>query len=130
VRKLLHLLGRVALGAPFVILGLEAAREPGGRVKAAEKIGVPEPELAVRANATGMVSGGLALGLGILPRWAAGLLAALLIPTTIAGHPYWEESDPAKRAPQRIQFLKNLGLAGALLAYAARKPDNSENSDK
>lgn len=118
--NLLHVLGRVALGAPFVVLGAEAAKEPGGRVQMVEALGLPQPELAVRANGIAMAVGGAALATGVLPRAAATGLALSLVPTTLAGHPFWKESDPAKRGAQRTQLLKNLGLAGGLLAYAFR----------
>lgn len=65
--RVFHVLGRGALGVPFVVLGLDAVREPGGRVKAAEAFGMPRPELAVRANGAAMVAGGAALATGVLP---------------------------------------------------------------
>ena len=85
-----------------------------------EKAGIPEPELAVRANGVAMAAGGAALALGVLPRAAAGGLSLSMVATTMVGHPFWKETEPAQRVPQRIQFLKNLGLAGALVAYAAK----------
>ena len=54
-------------------------------------------------------------------RWAASracpplVLAASLVPTTYAGHAFWQEHDPAKRAAADQHFLKNLGLLGGLL---------------
>ena len=111
--------GRAALGAPFVLLGYEAAADPGGRVDAAAALGVPDPELAVRLNGAAMVAGGVALILNVLPRAAALGLVASLVPTTLVGHSYWKHADPQMRTTQRIQLLKNLGLAGALLAVAA-----------
>lgn len=119
--RFVHVLGRVAAGVPFVVLGLDAAREPGGRVAVVESLGVPRAELVVRANGAAMAVGGAALAVGVLPRAAAVGLALSLVPTTLAGHPYWRESDPAKRAQQRIHFLKNAALTGALLAYACRR---------
>lgn len=112
-------LGRGALGAPFVLLGYQAAAEPGGRVDATARLGVPNPELAVRLNGAAMVAGGAALILNVLPRAAALGLVASLVPTTLAGHSYWKHDDPQMRTTQRIQLLKNLGLAGGLLAVAA-----------
>ncbi|QIK72328.1 DoxX family protein [Propioniciclava coleopterorum] len=115
------LASRVAVAAPFVYLGWQAARQPGGRVKAAEAFGIPADlsDLAVRANGAAMVAGGLSVATGILPRLgAAGVLAAL-VPTTIAGHPFWKETDPQARAAQLTQALKNLGMAGGLLAVVA-----------
>jgi uncharacterized membrane protein YphA (DoxX/SURF4 family) len=62
-----------------------------------------------------MAIAGSALALGRWPRQAAAVLASVLVPTTIAGHPFWEETTPQSRAAQRTQFLKNLGLCGGLL---------------
>lgn len=119
--RLLGRLGRAALGIPFISLGLDAALEPGGRVEAAAELGLPNPEEMVRFNGAAMVLGGAALVTGVKPRAAAiGLLAAL-VPTTIAGHAYWKIEDPAQRATQRIQVLKNLAMAGGLIVVAAQR---------
>ena len=115
----LRVVSRALLGTTFVVLGYQAAREPGGRVKAAEKIGVPMPELAVRANGAAMAIAGGALALGIKPRLSAIALLVLLVPTTLAGHPYWEHEEPQARHGQQVQLLKNAGLAGGLLAVVA-----------
>lgn len=114
--------GQIALGIPFVVLGVQAAADPGARVGAAESLGIPEPEAAVRVNGAAMALGGLALGLNVLPRAAALGLIASLVPTTLAGHAFWTADDDA-RPVQQIQFLKNVGLAGGLLAIAGRKRD-------
>ena len=112
---------QIALGVPFIYLGYQAAAEPGGRVDAAARLGLPEPELMVRANGAAMVAGGAALVADILPRTAAAGLVTSLVPTTLAGHAFWEHEDEGARATQRIQFLKNLGLVGGLLAVASRR---------
>lgn len=115
------------LASIFVVGGLDALRHPGPRVakaatfadKVAAPLGLPEdPELLVRANGAAMVAGGGLLALGRFPRLAAAVLAGSLLPTTAAGHPFWVEQDPAVRAQQRTQFLKNLGLLGGLLLAA------------
>jgi putative oxidoreductase len=108
-------IARMALATPFIVLGAEAAREPGPRVALAADIGIPYAEEAVRFNGAAMVAGGLGLALGILPRTAAAGLAVSMVPTTLAGHRFWEDDDPAARKDNRIQFLKNLGLIGGLL---------------
>lgn len=69
----------------------------------------------VRLNGIAQVVGGLLLVLGRLPRLAALLLAGSLVPTTLAAHRYWEESDPAIRQRQQVQFYKNVSLLGGLL---------------
>lgn len=123
VRKI----ARPLLAAVFVSSGLDTIRKPGPRAakaapllgKVAPAVGLPDdPELLVRANGAAMVGGGALLAIGRVPRIAAAVLAATMVPTTLAGHPFWEESDPAARAGQRIHFLKNLGLVGGLLLAA------------
>lgn len=122
-------IGRVLAAAPFIVLGLDAAREPGARVDIARGFGVPEPELAVRANGAGMVAGGVAVALGIMPRLAAVGTASLMVPTTLAAHAYWRDEDPATRTANRIQFWKNVGLVGGLLAAAARGGGEDPSGD-
>ena len=111
---------KVLLGLPFLWLGYEAASEPGARVAMAEVLGLPEPELAVRFNGVAMAAGGAALILDVFPRLAATGLAASLVPTTVAGHAFWKDEDPARRTANRIQVLKNTGLIGGLLTVAVR----------
>ena len=106
----------------FVMGGWDALREPGGRPKRAASIGLPEDETLVRANGAAMMVGGAALGVGVLRRAAAAGLIASLVPTTLAGHAFWREADPAARGQQRTQFLKNLGLVGGLLLVIAEAP--------
>jgi uncharacterized membrane protein YphA (DoxX/SURF4 family) len=114
----IRVLTRWCLAPLFVIAGAEAARAPGARAEKAEHLGLPVPELATRANGGLMVVAGGALALGYHPRLAALALAGSLVPTTLAGHAFWEESDPKAISAQRVQFLKNLALLGGLLLVA------------
>jgi len=110
--------GRVALAAIFVLGGFAAAREPGQRVRRLEGAGLPNSELAVRANGAAMTIAGGMLGLGLAPRAAAAVLAVSLVPTTLVGHPFWNEEGEA-RAVQQTHFMKNLAMFGALLLVMA-----------
>ena len=123
---------RILTGSTYVLLGLDALREPGGRVDLAAPVlagmrkVVPLPEddeLLVRANAAMQVVAGATLALGLAPRLSAFALAGPLIPTTLAGHAYWTLEDPATRKVQRIQFHKNLAMIGGLLFAALDQPD-------
>lgn len=125
--SLVRRVARPLLSAMFLVGGLDALRHPATKVgkagplvdRLAGPLGLPnDPELLVRANGAAMLGGGALLALGRLPRVASTVLAATLVPTTFAGHPYWEETDPAKRANQRVHFLKNLGLLGGVLLAA------------
>ena len=40
------------------------------------------------------------------------------VPTTFAGHRFWEIQDPAQRAQQRTHFLKNTAILGGLVVVA------------
>jgi len=84
--------------------------------KVAPQAPIPhDPETLVRINAGAQLLAGLGLATGRAPRLSGAVLAGSLIPTTFAGHRYWEESDPAMKANQRIHFFKNLSMLGGLL---------------
>ena len=74
-----------------------------------------DPATLVRINGGVQIVAGLALATGRMPRLSALVLAASLVPTTYAGHPFWEEKDKATRAAQRTQFFKNVSMMGGLL---------------
>jgi uncharacterized membrane protein YphA (DoxX/SURF4 family) len=117
------------LAAIFVIQGYDTLLHPdkvASRAEAvvrplAEKIpAIPEQtEQAVRINGAVQLVAGSLLALGRLPRLSALALAATLIPTTLAGHPFWATDDKQERAQQRIHFLKNAAMLGGLLTAAA-----------
>ncbi|AFA73647.1 hypothetical protein GPOL_c26250 [Gordonia polyisoprenivorans VH2] len=131
---ILRRIARPMLATVFIASGVDALRKPTGRAETAGDFiesslnALPEnvsaavphdPELLVRINGAVQVGGGLLLATGKFPRIAALGLAGSLVPTTFAGHPFWQETDPAKRNLQRTQFLKNVSLAGGLLIAAA-----------
>jgi uncharacterized membrane protein YphA (DoxX/SURF4 family) len=80
---------------------------------------LPEDKIVlVRANAGVMVLGGLLLALGKLEKWAALMLAASLVPTTLAGHRFWTFQEKQPRAQQVIHVNKNMAMLGGLLYVA------------
>jgi uncharacterized membrane protein YphA (DoxX/SURF4 family) len=127
----IRLIARPMLASMFVAGGLDAVAHPSGKVPKAEKVtdavptlaqklapGLPvptDPATLVRINGGVQVLAGLALATGRLPRVSALVLAASLVPTTYAGHPFWAEQDKAARAMQRVQFFKNVSMMGGLL---------------
>lgn len=85
------------------------------------KAGVPvptDPATLVRVNAGVQVVAALGLATGRAPRLSAAVLAASLVPTTAAGHRYWEAEDPAQRTQQKLHFFKNVSLVGGLVIAA------------
>ena len=119
---ILRRIARPMLAAVFVSGGINTLRNPGPRVETAgpavDKVPT-DAESFVKINAAAQIGAGIALGLGKFPRLAALVLAGSTVPTTIVGHRFWEKDDPAERAQQQVQFLKNLGLLGGLLLAAA-----------
>jgi uncharacterized membrane protein YphA (DoxX/SURF4 family) len=84
--------------------------------KVAPNVPIPQDEKTlVRINAITQITAGLALATGRAPRLASAALAASLLPTTAAGHRFWEETDPTTRANQRLHFVKNVSMLGGLL---------------
>jgi uncharacterized membrane protein YphA (DoxX/SURF4 family) len=112
----------------FVTGGFDSLRSPASKVPAADPIApriaqklpyLPEDtEQLVRINGAVQVGAGLLLATGRLPRVSAALLAGSLVPTTLAGHRWWEEQDETRRAQQRIHFFKNLSMLGGLMLAA------------
>lgn len=129
---LLRTVARPLLASMFVVGGAQALKSPGPRAAKAQpaadllkKLAPSSPldgaQLA-RLNGAVQLAAGLALATGHVPRIAAFTLAVTVPPTTFAGHPYWNETDPAARANQRIHFFKNLSMTGGLL-MATLDPD-------
>lgn len=129
---------RTLLASSFVVNGVKAVRNPEPLVPVAQPVAdrvgpllkqyapasvagyVPEDTASlVRAHAGLQLLGGLALASGKFRRLGAGLLAVSVVPSTLAQHPFWQETDPEAKAKERAQFLKNTSLfGGALLASA------------
>ena len=124
---------RALLSGIFLASGVRALTKPEGLVESArpvtDRVGPllhkADPRLPTEArslvqiNGAVQLGGGLLLATGHLTRPAAALLAGSLIPTTLAGHPFWTVKDPAERRNHQIHFMKNLGLMGGLLLAAA-----------
>jgi uncharacterized membrane protein YphA (DoxX/SURF4 family) len=121
-------LARPLLASIFVVGGWDAFWNPEGKVKKAiavtdplvEKSGIENLDaiMLVRLNGAVQMAGGVLLAAGKFRRPAALALIGSIVPTTYAGHRFWEELDPASRAQQKMHFLKNVGLLGGLILAA------------
>jgi putative oxidoreductase len=113
----------------FVIQGYDTFRRPERVAPRAEPVVRPlaeripavptKTEDAVRLNGAVQMVAGLLLATGRFPRLSALALAGTLVPTTLAGHRFWEAEEEGDQAQQRIHFLKNLSMLGGLLIAAA-----------
>ena len=87
--------------------------------KAVPQLPIPEDNVTlVRINAGAQLLAAIALARGRAPRLSSTVLAVSLVPTTVAGHQFWNETDPERRANQKIHFFKNLSMLGGLLLAA------------
>lgn len=118
---------RPLLASSFVVMGYQVLRNPKPLQPAAAEVGVPiaetvglptDPLTLVNINAGVQVGAGLLLAIGRLPRAASLALAASLVPTTLAGHRFWEATNSDDKKAQLIHFLKNAGILGGLLMSA------------
>jgi uncharacterized membrane protein YphA (DoxX/SURF4 family) len=130
---LVRRIARPMLASTFIYGGIDTLRHPQSRVPSARPIvekvteqvdkqlpvQVPrDPEQWVKIDAGVKVAAGALFALGRLPRLSALALSVSIVPTTLAGHRFWEAQDPKERNSQIIHFLKNLGLLGGLLIAA------------
>lgn len=119
-------IARPMMAGMFVAGGLDALKHPETKAPAAEPVtesiagplGLPEDTAQlVRINGAVQLGAGLMFATGRLPRVAAAALAVSLVPTTLAGHRFWE-ADADARAGQRVHFLKNVSMLGGLILAA------------
>ncbi|HZC92538.1 MAG TPA: DoxX family membrane protein, partial [Mycobacterium sp.] len=117
----------------FIGQGVETLRNPKVTLEATEPTmtalqALPEPfgskvpsdpATAARINAAVQVGGGLLLATGKLPRIASAALAFTVIPGSLGGHLFWNESDPELKTQKRRDLLTDLSLLGGLIIAAA-----------
>ena len=130
---LVRRIARPLLASSFIYGGIDTLRNPQTRVPGArpvveqitaqadKQLPVQLPrdvEQWVRIDAGVKVGAGTMFALGKLPRLSALAMSASIVPTTLAGHRFWEHEDPKERFGQLSHFLKNLGLLGGLLIAA------------
>jgi len=127
-----RLIARPMLASMFLYGGFNAVKSPDKLAARAQNVtdrlvpllqkAVPQfPSDAatlVRLNGGLQLVAGSMLATGRAPRTSAAVLAVSLVPTTAAGHRFWEESDPTVRGQQRLNFLKNISMLGGLIIAA------------
>jgi len=127
-------IARPMLASMFVVGGVNALRNApalAGKAgpitektvplirKAVPQLPIPEDPVAlVRVNAAIQLGAAAALATGRAPRLSAIVLAASLVPTTAAGHRFWEFDDKQARTQQQLHFFKNVSMLGGLIIAA------------
>ena len=130
--SLTRLVARPMLASAFVVGAVSALRNPSQQAAKAEPVtdrlvplvrrAVPQlpddPVTLVRINAATQIGAAFMLATGRAPRLSATVLAATLVPTTAAGHRFWEVDDATQKNQQRLHFFKNVSMLGGLIIAA------------
>ena len=107
--KFLPLLGRILLGAPFLMSGLGKLGAYAATVGYIAAMGLPLPPLAYIVSVVIEIGGGLLLLSGYRVRFAALVLAVFSVAAGVLFHRNFADQN------QMIHVLKNVMMAGGLL---------------
>lgn len=110
---LLALPARLLIAAIFVFSGVGKLVAPGGTIGYIASAGLPAPTLGYAVALLVELVGGLLLIVGYRTRAVAAALALFTLATAVVFHADFADQQ------QRVQFLKNLAIAGGLLHIVA-----------
>ncbi len=133
---LVRLVARPMLSSMFIVGGINAIKNADALADRAKPVidglqplieqaaptcrSSSDPKNVVRIDGLIHIVGGAMLATGRAPRLSSFVLAVSLVPTTLGGHRFWEESDPQTQANQKIHFFKNVSLIGRAAAGQRR----------
>ncbi|MEX0910132.1 MAG: DoxX family membrane protein [Candidatus Paceibacterota bacterium] len=109
------LLGRIFFGGFFFLSGLSHFKNLSNSTDYARSRGVPTPKLAVIGTGLLLLLGGLGIIFGVYVKISLILIIIFFIGVTPKMHPFWRETDPAKKAIEKRDFMKNMALLGATI---------------
>ncbi len=115
----LLLIGRVIFGGFFIYSGVNHFIGFGMMTQYAKMKGVPFPAIAQGITGLMLLLGGLSIVFGIYPFVGIVLLVAFLVPVSLMMHNFWKLEDPQLRMADKINFMKNMAMLGAILMLLA-----------
>ncbi len=113
--NILFLIGRILLGGFFLVSGINHFMNLGMMAGYAKMKGTPAPELAVGGTGAMLAVGGLSVLLGFYPVIGVWILVVFLLGVTFTIHSFWTIKDAQAKMADRVNFMKNLAILGALL---------------
>ena len=119
--QVLALAGRLLIVALFLPAGLGKLANFGGITGMIASKGLPLPAVVAALVIALEIIASLALLVGFRTKWAALALAVFTVAAGVLFHDFWAASAAQAMAQQQA-FLKNLGIAGGLLLFAALGP--------
>jgi len=117
LQNVLALGARVLIAALFLPAGLAKLGGFEGTVGYIASLGLPLPQLGAVLAVVVEVGGGLALLAGYKTRWVSWALALFTVVAGVFFHAFWNAA-PEQFMVQQIMFMKNLSIAGGLLALS------------
>jgi uncharacterized membrane protein YphA (DoxX/SURF4 family) len=115
----LLLIGRIILGGFFIYSGVNHFIGFGMMTQYAKMKGVPFPAIAQGLTGLMLLFGGVSILFGIYPYIGIVLLVAFLLPVSFMMHNFWKIEDPQLRMADKVNFMKNIALLGAILMLLA-----------
>lgn len=111
--------GKILLGGFFIMNGIEHFVHIKSHTAYAKHKKVPLAETAVYASGIVLLFGGFSILLGKMMVLGLSLLSVFLIVVTLQMHKFWLAKDPAEQMSEKIGFMKNVAILGALLMMLA-----------
>lgn len=115
----LLILGQVVLGLYFIMNGINHFKNAAGTAGYAQSRGLAGGKALVYLSGLVMLLGGLGVLLGMYVTLSLWGLIAFLVLAAFLIHHFWTDEDQGQRASEKVNFMKNLALAGALLMLTA-----------
>ncbi|MGB2869259.1 MAG: DoxX family membrane protein [Bacteroidota bacterium] len=113
------IIGRIIFGGYFLYSGINHFIGFAMMTQYAKMKGVPFPAVAQGITGLMLSLGGLSIVFGIYPLVGVALLVAFLVPVSLMMHDFWKLQDPQLRMADKVNFLKNMALLGAVLMLLA-----------
>jgi uncharacterized membrane protein YphA (DoxX/SURF4 family) len=118
---IIHLIGQVLFGGYFVLQGINHFKNSNALIGYAVSKNVPSPKIAILGSGALVFLGGLSVLLyGFIPSLWTEIgfifLVIFLIPVSFKMHAFWNVADPQAKMMEKIQFMKNMALLGAVLS--------------
>lgn len=120
------LIGRIVFAMLFIGSGMGHLTQTDGMAGYAESKGVPQARPMVILSGIIIILAALSIAFGIWADLGALVLVVFLVMTAFLMHGPWKAADAEEKQTAQVQFMKDLGLAGAsliLFAFFAATPD-------
>ncbi|HST00122.1 MAG TPA: DoxX family protein [Usitatibacter sp.] len=122
VQNTAALVGRILLAAIFLTSGLSKITGFDGTVGYIASKHLPLPQVGAIIAILCELGGGILLLVGFKARWAGLVLAIFTLAAGLLFHDYWNLTDAAQVAANKINFWKNVAISGGMLMVFAFGP--------